>query len=201
MICRVCTEPMTLDPLIARDALRGLDPGMPTPIVVKCRNGHSQRLNTRIADSTPPTRRETPRCAVCGVEIPRQKGAAPRKSCSPEHKRFIEVKRAEARQLHRGRTGAFHFPLELQPWYRGGVTAFKAPPRQVVTVWPLFPEIPTCWLEGFRALYPVLDEPEPVLPATFPPLEVEADALFSGVPRKRRPRGRPRREVLAEAQA
>lgn len=181
MICRICNAPMTLDALVANDARRALDPGQPAPVVMRCLNAHTERLDPS-DPAPPPTFRPTPSCAVCGTEIPRQVGAGLRKSCSDAHRRFIATKRAEAQaahnRLHRvHRADApfapFHFIIEAQPWYRGAATTFQPPAARAVLVVPPgpdFPEIPASWLEGFRRIYPVL-ELAPALVGAFPALE------------------------------
>ena len=210
MICRVCASPMTIDTLVVADAVRSMDPGFPVPLIVKCRYGHTARVSPVAAALTAQeaAQRAVTRCAVCGVEIPRQRGAAPRKSCGPEHKRFIETQRARAQaahnRLHRPyRTDTpfvpFRFVVEAQPWYRGAATAFRPlAPRveQAIPTGPRFPEIPAAWLEGFRRLYPALAEVHAALPSTFPPLE-DPDEPMALVFRTRRRRGR-RRELPPE---
>ncbi len=156
MMCRICGSPAAIDTLVVADAVRAMDPGYPVPVVFKCVNGHSSRVSPVAASLSAQAAAQRPvlRCAVCGVELTRQRGAAPRKSCSPEHKRFIEVKRAEAAKLHRATgDGPFHFLIEAQPWYRGAATVFRPPAPP--TSWTLFPEIPADWLEGFRQVYPL----------------------------------------------
>ncbi len=175
MICRVCGSEMTLDALVADDARRSLDPDIPAPVVMKCGNGHSERLDAGTVTSAVPPTRPPLRCAVCGVEIPRQRGAAPRKSCGPEHKRFIEVKRAEAVKLHRATgDGPFHFVVEAQDWYRGAATVFRPRARRPGPSLPT--AVPADWLQGFRRIYPVLEVPAAAVPSTFPPLDEELDA-------------------------
>lgn len=202
MICRICSEPMELDALVLTDARRSLDPGMPAPVVMKCRNGHSERLDPAAPpDPQPSTFRGSPCCAVCGVEIPRAKGVAPRKSCSPEHKRFVEVQRAEAVKAHKvaGGRAPFRFIIEAQPWYRGTASAFQpipGRPELVLRSGPDFPEIPADWLEGFRRIYPEV-ELAPALVGAFPALEDLREGEAPSVPRRRRgPARKPTAEQL-----
>ena len=206
MICRVCGSVMFLDSLVAADAARSLDPGQPAPVVMKCHNGHTERLDITGAPAPPATFRPTPQCAVCGIEIPRQQGVQARKSCSLEHRQFIERKRAEAQaahvRLHRSYRAdtpfvPFRFIVEAQPWYRGSATAFQPPVRRAAVMIPTgpdFPEIPAAWLEGFRRLYPTR-EGAPAPPAIFPPLE---DADESAALRFKTRRYRRRRELTPD---
>lgn len=203
---------MTLDTLVVTDAVRGMDPGQPAPVVMKCRHGHSARLDKAPPVGPPAVFRYTPQCAVCGVEIPRQVGSAMRKSCSREHKIFIEVKRAEAQAAHvrrykPQRKGTpfvpFRFIIEAQPWYRGAATAFQppAPPAElVVPAGPDFPAIPAAWLDGFRRLYPTLEGAAAPL-AIFPALEdtdeeVTPQWFTPRRYRRRKPRPEPTPEQL-----
>lgn len=184
MICRVCGSQMTLDALVANDARRALDPGQPAPVVLTCRHGHTARVSpVQLSPSAEvAAQRVVLQCAVCGIPLPREKGAAPRKSCGPEHKRFIETKRAQAQaehnRIHRTHRAdlpnvPFRFIVEAQPWFRGAATAFRpvtpAPAIEIPTG-PDFPEIPAAWLEGFRRCYPTLEGAAATL-AIFPPLE------------------------------
>lgn len=209
MICRACGCPMSLDILVVSDAIRGMDPGQPAPVVMRCQNGHTERLDTAPAAGPPATFRPTPRCAVCGVEIPRQVGAAMRKSCGLEHRRFIERKRAEAQathvRLHRPqRAGTpfvpFRFVVEAQPWYRGAATAFQPPARRAepaIPTGPNFPEIPAAWLEGFRRCYPTREGAASTL-AIFPPLEAADEATAQWFTPRHYRRRRPRQEPTPE---
>ena len=212
MICRVCGSPMILDALVAHDARRALDPGQPAPVVMRCRHGHTARVSpVQLSPSAEAAaQRVVPQCAVCGVEIPRVHGVQARKSCSSEHRRFIERHRAEAQaahnRLHRvHRADApfvpFRFIIEAQPWYRGTATAFQPPARRdelVVPTGPDFPEIPAVWLEGFRRLYPTLEGAAAAL-AIFPPLEATDEATarwFNPRHYRRRIRSAPTPEQL-----
>lgn len=209
MICRACGSPMTLDALVANDARRALDPGQPAPVVMRCLNAHTERLDTAPAAGQPATLRPTPQCAVCGVEIPRQVGAAMRKSCSDAHRRFIATKRAEAQaahnRLHRvHRADApfapFRFIIEAQPWYRGAATAFQPPAARaalVVPTGPDFPEIPADWLSGFRSLYPTIEGAATTL-AIFPPLEAADEVTVPWFTPRHYRRRLPRHEPTPE---
>lgn len=210
MICRVCASPMYPDALVSADMVRGLDAGQPAPVVMKCGNGHTERLDTSPPVASPATFRSTPQCAVCGVEIPREHGVQARKSCSLEHRRFIERKRGEAQAAHNRlnrshRTDVpfvpFRFIIEAQPWYRGTATAFQPPaPRAALTVptGPDFPEIPAVWLEGFRRLYPTLEGAAAPL-AIFPALEdTDAEVTPQWFTPRRYRRRKPRPEPTPE---
>lgn len=166
-----------------------MDPGIVPPLVFKCLNAHTERLWAAM-----PERRGGPvvrRCAVCGIDLP---GGYTGKTCSPEHARFVVMKRQEAQAAHyRAVRGLaefvpFSFWLEVQDWYRGAATAFQPPPRPR---WPLFPDVPADWLTGFRVAYPPLERPE-VTPGPAQFARPEEDIQLEARLRQRRVRYTPR---------
>lgn len=135
-----------LDSFLEYDADHQIDADQPRPVVFKCLNAHAIRRHD--VEAVRPAAARQRLCVVCGIEV---RGQA--KTCSPEHRRFLERKRYEADLIYRktpaGRAGSpFRFRMELEPWYRGAVTAFKPaiPPSPIR-------ELPEDWWRGYQRAY------------------------------------------------
>jgi len=141
---------MFRDTEIDWDAEHGIDADQPRPIVLRCRHGHSmRRTDLEVARPKGAARRL---CAVCGIEV---HGAS--KTCSPEHRRFVERQRYAAKAEHENTHKTwradqpyipFRFPLEMQPWYRGGITLYRRPQRKKVER-----IIPADWWAGWLRVH------------------------------------------------